>query len=387
MADENFDILIRILAQQVGTEKAQDILKKVREESTATGKEGVKQQEAVAEATKKTFTSKKQLKDMIKELGHEFPLLGQLGRLALNPIAFSTAAITGAFVLWNHRVQELTRSLGGIEMPDVSTTATDRINTQAEAWGLMAEKMASAANASSAIKTALDAALATIKANEELFTAMGFGGGNLNESRVAAISAAAADLRASGQARVARAGQPGSEAGEAVLAARFGGASSAAMKAKAEAQGRLDEILGLADLSGPRRVWANAKFLGRYGYGMSTEDAANLERGNIASQQGIIDQAGSFAISQKSRAVRRSERAGGLEDIAKADAMGGEVVSLLRQIAAGVAGRAPYPGAPNGVEGLAGFGQEMAKFMANLPALTAAIQRATQDLANLRQRP
>jgi len=389
-ADNNFDILIRILTQQVGSEKATDILKKVREETTATGKEAVKQEEAVEAATKKTFASKHQLKDMVKQLGHEFPILGQVGRLALNPIAFTTAAITGAFVIWNKRVQDLSVSLGGIAMPDFTTSDADRIKNHAAAWGELAQKMADAANASGAIKTALADALATIKGNEELFKAMGIDPGlQGDKSRAATTSAAADALAASGRARIARAGTPGSAAAEEALGAKYSAAAAAAATAKAEAQARLLGLseVGTGSIFNPMRQVRNAQFVARYG-DMSVEDAKALERGNIDSQSGIIGRADAFAATRASRAVRRSEIAGGQADIATAQGMQGEVVQLLRQIAAGVAGRAPLPGnAPGNFDESMSFMVQMTKFAGNLPELVAAIERANAAVKNLSQRP
>lgn len=389
MADNNFDILIRILTQQVGSEKATDILKKVREETTATGKEAVKQEEAVEAATKKTFASKHQLKDMVKQLGHEFPILGQVGRLALNPIAFTTAAITGAFVIWNKRVQDLSVSLGGIAMPDFTTSDADRIKNHAAAWGELAQKMADAASASNQIKTGLDDALGTIKANEELFRAMGIDTGTQgDQSRAAVKSAAAAALAASGRARIARAGTPGSTVKEEALGAQYSAAVAEAAKAKAEAQTRLMSLseVGSGSILNPMRQVRNAQFLARYG-NMSVEDAKALERGNIDSQSGIISRAGAFADSRASRATRRSEIAGGRADIAAAQGMEGEVVQLLRQIAAGVAGRAPMP--KSEIDGQSSVA--LYQYLQNVPDVMAAIERANAAqlalLRNLSQRP
>lgn len=96
MADNLVEILIKFgLDKSKATEAAAQI-KDIQTASTEAGNAGVKAEAEVTEATKKTFASKKSLKDMVKELGREFPILGQLGRLALNPIAAATtAAIQG----------------------------------------------------------------------------------------------------------------------------------------------------------------------------------------------------------------------------------------------------------------------------------------------------
>ena len=76
-------------------------------------------------------------------------------------------------------------------------------------------------------------------------------------------------------------------------------------------------------------------------------------------------------------------------DIAQAGKMeGGEVVDLLRQIAIGVAGRAPLPtNVPDSLEEQVQFAAAMARFAANLPELTAAIERANAQIRNGIQRP
>ena len=107
MADSNFDILIRVLTQQVGSEKASDILKKVKEESVNTGKEGVKQEELVEKATAKTVTTKHKLREALKGLGREFPIVGQIGRLALNPIALAATAVAAGVGLILSKIAEL----------------------------------------------------------------------------------------------------------------------------------------------------------------------------------------------------------------------------------------------------------------------------------------
>lgn len=391
MADNTFDILIRFGLSKEKAEQARAELGKLKEQTTATGQEGVKQEAAVEEATKKTFTSKSQLKAMVKGLTYEFPLLGRAAHLALNPLAFTTAAIAGAFVIWNRRVNELTKSLGGIAMPDVSTTATERINIHAAAWGLLAQKMADAANASIGIKTGLDQALATIKANEDLFKAMGIDTATKgDEARAAAIQQAADDLRASGRARIARAGTPGSTVAEGITGGKFSQAVTAAMSDKSAAQARLNQLLEMGEKSifNPMRHVENFRFLDRYG-GMSVDQAMGEERANIRSQDNIIKAGDRFALSSESRAVRRGERAGGEADIAAADKMAGvEVVQLLRQIANGVAGRAPLPtNAPGNLEEAASFAAAMARFANNLPELMAAIERANAQIKNMSQRP
>ena len=125
MADKSLDILIRILTQQVGAEKAQDIVKKVTEE-TQKSTEATKKN---TDAEGKSFTSKKQLKEAIKGLSMEFPILGRVAALALNPIAFAVAAGALAFTIWRRRAEGLIQSAGadmagaatiGMQLPAMS---------------------------------------------------------------------------------------------------------------------------------------------------------------------------------------------------------------------------------------------------------------------------
>lgn len=140
MADKSLDILIRILTQQVGAEKAQDIVKKVTEE-TQKSTEATKKN---TDAEGKSFTSKKQLKEAIKGLSMEFPILGRVAALALNPIAFAVAAGALAFTIWRRRAEELNRTLAMVELPDLAGQKIGEISAVADAYKKLGEAVAEA---------------------------------------------------------------------------------------------------------------------------------------------------------------------------------------------------------------------------------------------------
>lgn len=352
MPDNYLDILIRFGLDKSKAQEAAAELKKLGEETAKTGAAGVKANEEVAQATEKAFTKKKELKDMLKQLGHEFPLLSQIGRLALNPIALASAAIVASVQLWNTKLKELTRSLGGIEMPDVSEDAISRTNRLAAAWGEMATKMAEAANQSKGIKTSLDDVKATIDANAELFKALGIDTRTgAAEAKAGETLSAANALDASGRARIARAGKVGSAASEDSAQKAMSAAVEKAILEKAETEKRIGWLNDLSQSGWLGRMIASPKFVTRYGYpnGFSNlnssadiASALDMERGNLAGQQAIIDRGAQFSAARASRAVRRNEIAGGQADIDAAAGMRGDAMGLFRQAAIGsaAAGRA-----------------------------------------------
>jgi hypothetical protein len=159
MADNQFDILIRFgLSKEKATEAIGE-LKKIEAQTKITGTEGVKQEAAVTEATKKTFTSKKELKDMVKQLGHEFPILGQIGRLAMNPIVAATTAVTASLVIMKGKFDEAVKAGGGFQQVDVSEDVVSRFERISTASQNISTNLSSISNALDAFeknKTILD---------------------------------------------------------------------------------------------------------------------------------------------------------------------------------------------------------------------------------------
>ncbi|HEX5218253.1 MAG TPA: hypothetical protein VFZ59_01695 [Verrucomicrobiae bacterium] len=310
--------------------------------------------EEVTQATDKNFTSKKQLKDMVKQLGMEFPLLGQLGRLALNPILLTVAAITAGLQLFKLRVDELSRALGGIEMPDVSQSQVDRINAGSDAlkrWAeagkdVAAEQEISAGFTSrtTAIERQLGATLKLIEARKNLAMSEAKTPEEKADVETKADAQAAEAKRSAEDARIeemikkqqalrdlaakkfAEAGGvtgPGKEEG---LEAKYQEAAKAAEKELAAARDRLFGIAEHQSMSryDPRRLWYDNKFSVQYGdstYG----EAKDMERANMAQQQRIIDQYQRFKENQADRERKRAAKKQA-EDLTKeADAMTGPI--------------------------------------------------------------
>ncbi len=135
MATDNngFEIPISFPLNKTGAKEAAAELDKLKASTTDAGKEGVKQQEAVEDATKKTFASQKQLKDLVKQVALEFPVVGAAGRLMMNPVVAATAATTLAISQLISKTEEAARSMGGWQLPDLSEDAVSRFERMAEA--------------------------------------------------------------------------------------------------------------------------------------------------------------------------------------------------------------------------------------------------------------
>jgi hypothetical protein len=84
------------------------------------------------------------LKGAAKGLRDEFPMLAHVFRLATNPIAFVVAGIAGAWAIWKSRVDELTKSLSEVELPDTKAMDPGHVDAMTEAWGKWGDALASA---------------------------------------------------------------------------------------------------------------------------------------------------------------------------------------------------------------------------------------------------
>lgn len=388
MADDNsLDIYLRIITQNTG-EKPEEVLKKIKAQVTETGKEGVKQEEAVTEATEKTFTSKKQLKDMVKQVGKEFPILGQLGRLALNPIAFTTASIVAGFQIWKHRTEELTKTLGGLEMNNFSETQVQYIERMAKSIERMA--VANAGQSTFAkMKSDAEAFIQLAKDNDTLFKAMGIDTGTKSLEEQAAIKGdAASKLEADAKARRAAAGRPMSKDKEEDMSGKMKEDAAMAEKALAEFESRRDFIVDYKSEKNPfARAAMAAKFLGRYGRDLTPNQALDAEQANVDEQQSRISRFARFGNAAGNRAGSRAMHAVADQEETTAAGFRNEQVQLLRAIAAGVAGGklsgSPSPG--GNITDPAAIQQQI-QFFNKQPELMAAIERALIAEERLRQR-
>jgi hypothetical protein len=364
MANE-FEILIKFGLSKEKANEALRELEKLKTTTTEVGKEAVKQEAEVTKATEKTFTSKKQLKDMVKQLGHEFPLLGAAGRLALNPIVAVTAGITAAWQIWKYRNDELAKSFGGLQLPDVSEDYIARIDR-------FADKLKKVSDFSGSAATKLKEVQATIDANAAFWQALGVDvGTGPAQAKAAAASTAAAQLLASGQAK--------SAAGVAVSAADMAKAKEMAAAAEADNQmrrGRLGEIDKMQDLAAwdPRRLYYDNLFRARYGYNKTADDARGIERGAMQSNSTTIG----FYDNLQNRA---SLRASGQAEIGQAQDILGANVGARRDIANQTASQ--FAAAVNAVDpsNLATIGPKFSQMFAAMNDLLKRIEEANKELA------
>lgn len=364
MADNQLDILIKFgLSKEKATEAVSE-LKKLKDVTTEVGKEGVKQEAAVEEATKKTFTSKKQLKDMLKQLGHEFPLLGQIGRMALNPIVFTTAGITAAFQIWKTRTDELTKSLGGVAMPDISDDHLARLDKFAEKFGNIVN------NAESA-KTKLKELQDQIDANAAFAQALGIdvGTGPAKEK---------ADLATRfGQGLVAS-GLDKMQAGSAISAedlAKLKTLADSAQKDTVERRGRIGDIdftQGLASYD-PRRLFYDNRFRARYGYGTTYDQARAIEEGAIGSNQNLVNYYGTMTQRAALFSAGKAEREQGLgvlkENVGARRAIGNQDAAAFMQAFGAV-----------DTSNLASLGPKMVSMVQALMAMLDSVEKANEEL-------
>lgn len=354
MADSNFDILIRILAQQVGTEKAQDILKKVREETTLTGKEGVKQEEMVEAATKRTFASKKQLKDLLREVGREFPLLGRAGMLAINPIAFSAAALTGAFVIFKKNLEAIKQSFSGFDAGNI--TDLGEVNKLAAAYEKLSQAVGGLGTNLDGLKKKLADNQELIATNAKFFRGLGLDVGTGPEELSQALTGdAALRLYQSGSAKVAS----GSNISPEALASLKEQADAAEKQMAIQKERRqwLSEFK-----SGQRSQFA---FSWRYGADATMSDAERAESATEGQAEAAI---GRYRTARDRSALRTQ----GLAELSESESMARSNLSARRATFAGSA------------DELAAAGKQLqnADLMA-LPRGIAELLRAWNDILRL----
>lgn len=291
--------------------------------------ESRKASESNTAATDAAFTSKKQLKDMLKQLQHEFPLLGSVGRLALNPIAFTAAAIVASFQLFKYRVDELTRSLGGIQMPDVSDDQIARIERAGAALATYAVHLKGIGDAERSVKTAFDAQLARIDtmletakrlnaARAEMTQAMGGTPSATADQdaeriaedlRIRTLQQEQVKLRDAGKAKLAAAGTVTSVEDEINNAAKYKQAADEAEKAIKDAKDRkkeIDDAQNMGDLN-PVGFYARGKLLARYG-DKSYAEMQDIESEVIRKQQETVGQYSSYQANAAEREARRKQR-------------------------------------------------------------------------------
>lgn len=384
MADNNtVEILIRFGLDPAKAREAAKELDGLKAKSKEAGDAGVEAQTKVKEATDKTFTSSKQLKDAVKQLGHEFPVLGQLGRLAMNPITAAVAGITTAFVIWKYRTDELTESMAGLELPDVGESQVSRIERLGGAYGVLAAKLVAIKTDAPQVKKALDEATRAIEFNDAFKRALGIDTAGAGAAEKAGVTGMAADaLRKRGQAMISGAGKvmtPEEEKSAGELAKKNAEAAQVALAESRLWSGDIAEFIS-GEMPFIKRPIFGAKFAARYGtppHGKVNEfmaEALAKEQSNAAGYQGIIDQYGRFQLASGDRAARRAQIEAGRGLISDADAMGIQATELGRSSILSRASSAATAlrGAEAAVGSAAGAG--------NLPGAAAAMMEMARDI-------
>lgn len=353
MPDSIVSILIKFGLDAAAANKAEaeiNNLSKATAEQTAAQEElnkSVKKytSEEINELLKKNAAgtlSHKEMKDAIKGVSQAFPELGHFAHMALNPITFSVAGITASFLIWKQRVEALTVSLGGIQMPDISEDAIARIERSTialqnqataadaakKAWGDAGAVMArysaaldaAAANAKKILDAQKNLELSQAKTPSEILdieSRYGAAGVALDaetrNKRIAAMYRQQFQLDQEAKAGFAKAGKVGSKEEEAAVLADAKAMADAAQKNIAEAKARIAEAYSFQDASFLERFFTmpllGTKLKLRYGEGFDPlkggTQASELERPNIEGQQRFIDQYKRLLEAASNRDTRR----------------------------------------------------------------------------------
>jgi hypothetical protein len=308
-----------------------------QKESTRAGLEGVS-------ASGKSLSATRQLTAAFRGLGLEFPLLGRLGRLAMNPITLAVLSITSAFRIWHERVRATADALSGLELPELSKLDPGRIHAAAEAWKQYSEALDSVVEKYNAVPAAADRAIAAInaqaarekklvEARKELelaqaktpgerlaimdrYGAIGVSAeAGTRKQTIAAQYAEKFNLELDARKKLAQAagikvaGAGTDTANEADLKAQADTASQNIAKAKAAIKDILDAenngvISTLTSLEGLKSVVRNF-----FSHGLATDEASlGVEREKIARNKPAVDRLNRFLGAKGGRAELRDRR-------------------------------------------------------------------------------
>jgi hypothetical protein len=252
----------------------------------------------VNKATAKTISGKQQLSGSLRGLALQFPILGRVAALAMNPISLIVGGLVGAFQLWQKYIRSIEESLSGLKLPDIKQDEIARINDAASAWGKYAEKIASAASKSGQIRADMAAALEAIKLVTQYNKAIGIDTGSTGERAAADVLEDTANaMMADAARRRARAGRPGGRGEAEVEEALKERAMAAAEKIKKE-RARLGELAETqADDAFIRTPESDARF-----EAMRQEILGRLREAEVHVERYEL-----FKTQQANRAVSRRE--------------------------------------------------------------------------------
>ena len=143
MGDTPKDFQIRIVtsADLAAAKASAQELGNISTAAKASAATQVEAGKEVAAVEAEAFTSKQQLKQAVKGLKDEFPMLAHIARLSINPITAAVALATAAWALWKSRVEEATKALGGVELPEVSEKMVGQVSAMAQAYSDFAEAL------------------------------------------------------------------------------------------------------------------------------------------------------------------------------------------------------------------------------------------------------
>ncbi len=275
--------------------------------------------DASSSAWAKNSLSLKDAKDGLKGLAFEIPVIGNLLKL-LNPYTATVAGIAGATALWRTRVDELTTSLGGVPLPEVSEEYAAR-------W----ERMAAAAG-----KIASD--VAKIKAEKETFDkllevqqAFNLAAGFTSPDQVAGLKGqasreAAERLSVRSQQMLAVAGNINPNNPALADAEKLAAAAAGQIPGVRDRIAQITAAQGRRSMFGfnPMKWWDDTKLGIRYGGVGSYEEMLAMEESRLSGLQGTVS---GYQGMVKSRAMRAANleqgRAAGADAASFFDQAGG----------------------------------------------------------------
>jgi hypothetical protein len=326
--------------------------KEIAESVKVVSAEEVKAAQVTKEADEKAFASKTELRHAVHGLRDEFPLLGHVARLAVNPIALAVAGVGAAFAIFRYRVKAATEALTAFELPDLSEKKIGQITAAAEAYRGMNEAMDGVVKAYASVEAAAGRAQKRLEAEAEqqkkLLAAKkglelaeleagksGMSGADYEKRKLdiedryerAGIKREqrtkqqtiqnqqkeASDLRqdAAKKAREAQGIKVGTEADETSQTGDYQRQADAAKEGKAKANARLEEITDNRDhvTDWQQDLLFTAQFIARYG-SMTDAEAMAHEHSNIASADSLIKRNDDWLRGSAGREEARKRKAG-----------------------------------------------------------------------------
>jgi len=360
--DREYKIKIATVSDATGAKETAASLEEV-------GKAGAKAHQEVATEAENTTLKHRDMHAGIRALREEFPLVAHVAHLALNPIGLAVAGIAGAFALWKNRVENLTKALAGIELPDSKATDPGHINALAAAWEKYADSVTKAEESFNSVAAASERrekqidkeieqlkkllaaqkaeALAALEAGKDGMSKGAYAAskaaieGHYDEEELKAERRADADKLAEkerrGLALAADAKAKRDEAAKIKIGSADDDAKTEAslLARKEAAEKSIDErnkrIADLTDFKNREGKYApgggmegikdmalmGAKMLGTYGAGTTASEAIDLEKLGSTADQPNIDRYNEFAKQKRDRARLRGIRDEDLSAAAK----------------------------------------------------------------------